>query len=210
MTHEIIHTLKHRLTMPLPGKDAQYGMAPSFRKSIQKDKVSARAGVLILLYPGENGLCTIFTKRHDYPGVHGGQISFPGGKFEPSDGNLVQTALRETEEEIGIRASDIEVLGQLTTLYIPVSEFEVYPTVGYLKTKPSFVAHPGEVKYLIEISLKELLDPSIREEKPYTGTEYSGTIPYFNIRENHVWGATAMILHELLILIRRGGFFLPE
>jgi 8-oxo-dGTP pyrophosphatase MutT (NUDIX family) len=198
MTNEIILHLKHRLTMPLPGKDAQYRMAPSYRSSISKDKVSARAGVLILLYSGENGLCTVFTKRHDYPGAHGGQISFPGGKFESSDPSLVDTALRETEEEIGIKSTDIEVLGQLTKLYIPISEFEVYPTVGYLKTDPMFVADADEVKYLIEISIAELLDPAIRKEKPYSNGEFNGTVPYFNVRENHVWGATAMILNEFL------------
>jgi 8-oxo-dGTP pyrophosphatase MutT (NUDIX family) len=169
--------------------------------NIKKDKVATRAGVLLLLYPNEKELFTVLMKRPEYLGAHSGQISFPGGKFEPADETIVNTALRETEEEIGVATSTIQVLGTLTPLYIPVSEFEVNPVVGFIHNTPRFIADPKEVKYIIEVSLDNLLNPAMKEEKQYTSGEYSGTVPYFNIRGNHVWGATAMILNEFLEMI---------
>ena len=197
----IIPALKNRLSRPLPGLRAQLRMAPSFRSTITKNHKVPRAGVLILLYQGPDGLRIVFMKRPEYDGVHSGQISFPGGKEERSDQSIIHTALRETKEEIGIPVESIQVLGSLTPLYIPVSETEVFPTVGYSIQMPVFQTDPHEVDYLIETDLEAFFDPSILKTKPYNHGKFIGEIPFFDIQGNHVWGATAMILSEFLEII---------
>lgn len=157
---------------------------------------------MILLYPEHGELTTVFMKRTVYPGVHSGQISFPGGRFEPEDSDLQTTALRETEEEFGIDARSIKVLGKLTPLFIPVSRMEVHPFVGYLTERPMFLPDPREVERLIEIRIAALLQASIVKTKPQNYKDYKGFVPYFEVHENHVWGATAMILSEFLEIIR--------
>lgn len=201
MNDTFIRNLKVKLSLPLPGREAQFIMAPSFRKSITKTTITAKAGVLLLLYPNNNEWTIVFMKRQEYIGIHSGQISFPGGKFHPSDTNMECTALRETEEEIGVPAAKITILGPLTKLYIPISEFEVSPLVGFSSSKPVFKIDPYEVQYLIEAKVVDLLNPSIRMEKPYSDNNVTGIIPYFDIDGHEVWGATAMILNEFLTLI---------
>jgi 8-oxo-dGTP pyrophosphatase MutT (NUDIX family) len=202
MTEAIIPQLKYRLTRPLPGKETQLKMAPSFRPDLSPRYSDTKAGVLLLLYPNPNELYLVLTKRPVYQGTHSGQISFPGGKFDPSDKSFVETALRETQEEIGITRHLIEIIGQLTPLYIPVSEIEVFPTVGFTEIRPIFHPDPHEVEFLIEVPLSTLLNPAIKEIKPFESEKFNGIIPYFNIENNHVWGATAMILSEFLEIVR--------
>jgi 8-oxo-dGTP pyrophosphatase MutT (NUDIX family) len=202
MTVKIIPEIKQRLAMSLPGKSAQLQMAPSFRPDILSKSISAQAGVMVLLYPNPTKLYLALTKRTEYPGVHGGQISLPGGKFENGDQNLIETALRETMEEIGIQPSFIEILGQLTPLYIPVSEFEVHPVIGFMHSSPIFTIDKNEVQYIIEVELEFLLSPEAKATKPFANEKYQGNIPYFNINGNEVWGATAMILNEFLEIIK--------
>lgn len=202
MTEIIIPQLKYRLTQPLPGKDAQLKMAPSFRPDLSPKDSDTKAGVLLLLYPNINELCLVLIKRPVYQGIHSGQISFPGGKFEPSDRSLVETALRETQEETGLSHDLIEIIGQLTPLYIPVSEIEVYPIVGFISARPIFHPDPHEVESLIEAPLSSLLAPASKEAKPFKNEKYNGIIPYFNVQNYHVWGATAMILNEFLEIIK--------
>ena len=201
MNVDFIQNLKYKLSLPLPGREAQFLMAPSFRISITKTIVTAKAGVLLLLYPTDDEWSIVFMKRSDYLGIHSGQISFPGGKFDVSDTNMEDTALRETEEEIGVYSNEINILGSLTKLYIPISEFEVYPVVGFSNTRPNFKIDPHEVQYLIEAKLNDLLNLSIRMEKSYSDNNVTGIIPYFNLDGHEVWGATAMILNEFLTLI---------
>jgi 8-oxo-dGTP pyrophosphatase MutT (NUDIX family) len=201
MDEKLIQKIKERLTQPLPGPEAQFQMAPSFRLTMNKTTVTAKAGVLLLLYPKSNEWNIIFMKRPDYEGTHGGQISFPGGKFDPPDENLLETALRETKEEIGVPAITITMLGPLSPLYIPVSEYEVYPFIGFCDSMPEFKIDPHEVDYLIEARVIDLLNPSTRMKKRYSSDRVTGTVPYFNLDGNEVWGATAMILNEFLALI---------
>ena len=198
MNEALITRLKQCLTLPLPGRIAQLKMAPSYRPDVERPANATKAGVLILLYPNPANLHIVFQKRTEYPGVHSAQISFPGGKFDSNDENLVETAIRETEEEIGISNESIEVIGRLTPLYIPVSEIEVYPTVAFMAKKQSFTIDPEEVDYLIEEPLNNLLKPGIIQTKQYTSRQYSGIVPYYDIQGNHVWGATAMILSEFI------------
>jgi 8-oxo-dGTP pyrophosphatase MutT (NUDIX family) len=197
-----IQNLKKRLKKALPGEAAQLMMAPSYRHLFPANEKEGDAGVMILLYPVSGELTTVFMKRTEYPGVHSGQISFPGGRFEKEDIDLQTTALRETEEEFGINAKTIDVLGKLTPLLIPVSRMEVHPFVGYLPQQPMFLPNPEEVASLIEVKISDLLNASTIKTKPHSYKDFNGSIPYYEFEENHVWGATAMILAEFTEIIR--------
>ena len=194
--------LKYRLSLPLPGIDAQLKMAHLERRMNQtryKIPDYARMGaVLILLYEDEGALMTCLIERTQYDGVHSGQIAFPGGKNEPGE-TYAQTALREAGEETGIRSEDVSLLGQLTELYIPPSNFLVHPFVGSIGYRPSFYPQATEVSEVIEIKIDDLADASRRGEKKITLS--NGNIiqtPFFGAKGKTVWGATAMILSEFL------------
>jgi 8-oxo-dGTP pyrophosphatase MutT (NUDIX family) len=201
--HSFIDKLQELLIKPLPGKAAQFLMAPTFRIEIADNEKKELAAVLILLYPIQNNWHTVFMKRTEYPGAHSGQISFPGGKYEVQDIDLKATALRETEEEFGINSGNITVIGNLTPLHIPVSKMDVHPFVGYMRRKPEFNPDPTEVQYLIEVNLDDLFNPSLIETKPFKSNKYEGMVPYYNIKSNHIWGATAMILSEFLEIVKK-------
>jgi 8-oxo-dGTP pyrophosphatase MutT (NUDIX family) len=190
--------LKDRLMQPLPGRDSQFRMAPTYRHSLLETGSKIKAAVMILLYVNQHELYFPLIKRPVYEGAHSGQISFPGGKTDIHDKSMIDTALRECEEEIGIHKNSIEVLGELTKLYIPVSKFEVYPVVGFLPLTTSFIPQASEVETVIEVPLSMILSAQTLETKTikYKGADES--IPFFNIYNHMVWGATAMILSEFI------------
>ena len=134
--------------------------------------------------------------------MHSDQISFPGGKFEKGDKNLIDTALRESHEEIGVPVKDIRILGTLTPLFIPVSNIEVHPAVGYILYEPVFKPDKTEVKSIIETPLDYLLRPDIVKKKTTVIQNMNIQIPYYNFNGRHIWGATAMILSEFLEIIK--------
>jgi 8-oxo-dGTP pyrophosphatase MutT (NUDIX family) len=212
--NDIINRLKIEILKGLPGTDIQWQMASSdrFVKNFPRlpGKNARIAAVLILLYPQNGSIHTVFMQRPDYNGVHGGQISFPGGKKEPEDENVIQTALRETYEETGVDPSNVNIIGTLTPLFIPVSNMIVTPVIGWTNEKPEFNHQSEEVLFLIEADLKKFLDPSIVKLKPFEIRGELVEVKYFDYKGNTIWGATAMILHELLIIIRRSGLFLRE
>jgi 8-oxo-dGTP pyrophosphatase MutT (NUDIX family) len=199
--------LKNELLKPLPGTDVQWKMASSDRMIRDFPRVpgpDARvAAVLILLYPDTGSVHTVFMQRHNYDGVHGGQISFPGGKKEDSDKDIIHTAIREAEEETGIDPEGISVLGTLTPLFIPVSNMIVTPVVGWTEKMPDFKHQPEEVVFLIDAELKRFLDPSTLKIKPFEIRGEMIDVRYFDYNGNVIWGATAMILNELLTIIKR-------
>jgi 8-oxo-dGTP pyrophosphatase MutT (NUDIX family) len=200
--------LKLEIVKGLPGTDVQWAMASSDR--LVKDfprvpgKNAAEAAVLIFLYPIDGVIHTIFIQRPEYNGVHGGQISFPGGKKEPSDSALLQTAIREASEETGIIPSDLKIVGALTPLFIPVSNTVVAPFVGWSEEKPMFMPEVTEVVFIIEADISPFLDYSIIKTKPFEISGEMINIKYFDYKGNVIWGATAMILNELLTIIKRG------
>jgi 8-oxo-dGTP pyrophosphatase MutT (NUDIX family) len=198
-----ISAVKKELGKPLPGIQAQMRMAPSRLRSPQKPIPMRDSGVLLLLYPVKNSWYTVFIKRPEYDGLHSGQISFPGGKFEPGDESLIDTALRESREEIGISLDAVEVLGKLSPLHIPISNFQVLPVVGCLPEKPLFKTDPQEVDYIIETRLDILLNPETAKIKTIQFDDVSIEVPYFEIDSHHIWGATAMILSEFLEVLGR-------
>jgi 8-oxo-dGTP pyrophosphatase MutT (NUDIX family) len=162
------------------------------------------AAVMILLFIRDGSWHTVLMKRPEYAGAHSNQISLPGGKYEDSDADLEETALREIREEIGVDDSRIRILGKLSRLHIPVSGIEVLPVVGYYPESPDFQPDPSEVAHLIEVPLTDLLHPRNTREKFRTLMCKLVRVPYFQIGAEHVWGATAMILSEFLEVIRTG------
>lgn len=206
--------LKYEIRKGLPGTEIQWQMASSDRMLKNFPRVPGKnariAAVLILLYPDKGSIHTVLIQRPDYDGVHGGQVSFPGGKNEPEDDSVIMTALREAHEEIGVDPSKVNIIETLTPLFIPVSNMIVTPVIGWIKEKPVFIHQPEEVVFLIDADLKKLLDPGIVKVKPFEIRGEMIEVKYFDYEGNTIWGATAMILHELLIILRRGCFFLPE
>jgi 8-oxo-dGTP pyrophosphatase MutT (NUDIX family) len=194
----IVELLRSELSRSLPEGASHSKMTPVARSPLNTNIPYQKGGVLILLYPFYNKPNIVFMKRVVDNTPHSGQISFPGGRFEPSDKSLQATALRETEEELGVSASEIEIIGQLTPLEIEVSNVEVWPFVGVSYKSPLFKPNPEEVDYLIEVNVKDLLNPGIIEKKVEVIRGIEIEIPYYNISDNHIWGATAMILSEFL------------
>lgn len=185
-------TLSHLKMMP-PNRAALLKMA--------KEKFSShrKAAVLALLYPcNKDHINLALILRKTYKGVHSNQVGFPGGKYEDSDGSLEYTALRETEEEVGIAKSTIEVISALTKVYIPPSNYMVYPFLGFCKDHLNFQIQESEVEKMIEIPLEFLLDDKAEiKSEQHTATNKLLQVPAFQLGDHDVWGATAMILSEL-------------
>jgi len=192
------------LQRPLPGRAAQYRMAPQPRPGAEPDDqipVGARqGGVLILFYPYEAQPYLPLILRPTYEGVHSGQVALPGGGQESGDADIVATALREAQEEIGIAQQEITVLGQLTPLYVFASNYLVQPTVAWTPHHPRFQLDTREVAALIEMPLVALLDPANYRLENWQLRGRDVEVPFFHIQEYTIWGATAMILSELLAL----------
>lgn len=189
--------------------EAHMKMAPLERVSSLStkdylDKNPKKAAVMMLLYPRNNKAHLALIVRNSYPGIHASQIAFPGGKVEPTDIDLKFTALRETHEEIGVSPDVIEVVRPFSELYIPPSNFLVSPFLGIVHEEITFVPSPYEVKRVLELPLKELLDDRIIT-KVIMSTSYAENIsvPVFNVDKYVVWGATAMMMSELKETIRK-------
>ena len=140
-------------------------------------------------------------KRPTYNGAHSGQVSFPGGKFEQQDLDLNFTALRETHEEIGVAPEEVSLIGKLSDLFIIASNFKVHPSVGFVPSRPQFIPDPLEVEEVLEVSLSHLYDLTQRGVEPMRFENYTIHSPYFDVQGHVVWGATAMMLSELLQVI---------
>jgi len=158
--------------------------------------------VLILLYPDDGLIKFPLTKRAEYPGAHSGQISFPGGKAEPGE-TAEQTALREGEEEIGIHPSSIEIIGKLSDFFVIPSNFIVTPVVGIQRTRPDFTPDPIEVVRILEGTIEGLIhDNAVAVKEIIAARLYNIRAPHFVVEDEIVWGATAMMLNELRMVIR--------
>ncbi|HAI76862.1 MAG TPA: coenzyme A pyrophosphatase [Microscillaceae bacterium] len=199
-------------TDPLPGVEAQKRLAPPgrFPKEGEPNPYVANdqtrfAAVLLLLYPDPTRQQLVFpliVRTEQEGSVHSGQVAFPGGKVEPGE-NPLETALRETAEEIGVKVSPEQVLGELTEIYIPPSNFMVYPFVAYVEQKPLFLPDAQEVASIFETPVAKLLSDDTRKIKP---VQYKGMdllLPYLDLDQNMVWGATAMILSEFAEVWRK-------
>lgn len=157
--------------------------------------------VLMLLYEKERQLHLVLTRRRDDLQAHAGQISFPGGRSEPQE-TLKETALRETREEVGIQPAAITILGQLTSIYIFPSDFEVHPFVGWHEGAPVFRPQPEEVAEIVETPLAALFDEQTRREELWEWRDGTLHVPFYQIGEHKVWGATAMMLSDFVERVR--------
>lgn len=206
MIVEFASELQKRIIKGLPGIPAQKQMAPRTdidARFVEAASVNARQGaVLILFYPDDGEIWFPLIQRPTYQGAHSGQIALPGGKMDPGDHDLVETALRETEEEIGVDRNIIKTIGTLTPLFIPASNFKILPVVGYVPLKPVFVPDAFEVKSIIHAKLHDLRDapPLIKTISLASGIKVEA--PYYNVMDHVVWGATAMILSEMFYLLK--------
>jgi len=190
---------------PLPGKEAQLLMSPSvrFTGTRMPEPLNAReSSVLILLYVKNGAWHIPLMKRPVYSGAHSGQVSLPGGKTEEGDNSYFATAIREAEEEIGINGAEVELLGELTSLYIPNSNFVVYPQVGVIHTEPQFKPDRREVEVLIETPIAELANPKNIKRFNRNINNIKVEAPFFSYNNFEIWGATAMILSEFLQVLK--------
>ncbi|GAB3809375.1 CoA pyrophosphatase [Spirosoma humi] len=201
--HTFADHLRQRLQEPLPGEAAHKKMASTarYRLGIKPNERTRRSAVLICFYPYQNSIYLPLILRPQYDGVHAGQMAFPGGRMERIDENLTRTALREAQEEVGIRVSDVKVLGLLTELYIPPSNFYVQPVVGVLPYRPDFYPDPREVEAVVEVSLDTLLDETIVGDSQIEVRGVLVDAPFYQIQGYRVWGATAMMISELLMVM---------
>ncbi|MCC7245616.1 MAG: CoA pyrophosphatase [Saprospiraceae bacterium] len=211
MLPDFLQQIKDRLNQPLPGREVQYEMA-SLRRIQELTSLSFSAPddakiacVLILTWPDASGnWATALIQRTSNPNDrHSGQISFPGGRYEPDDPSLEHVALREAQEEIGIAPDQVAIIGRLTELYIPVSNFLVHPFVGWTPREPSFVLQAGEVERILTPTLSWLRQPQAKKATSIqigSGAQLTN-VPFFDVENHVVWGATAMIINELLAIL---------
>lgn len=196
------------MSLPLPGEVAQLKMSPSSRYTdlLHFDRQKARASsVMILLHQNKEGqMCFPLIKRQEYNGIHSGQISLPGGKTESFDASMADTALRETEEELGINRQTVEIVGPLSPIFIPVSNFEVHPFVGWWHEPSPFNPDVKEVHSIVELELQYLMNQA---DDCKFGLQVNGheiSAPFYAAGVHKVWGATAMILCEFKELLMSG------
>ncbi len=201
--HDLIDKLSGRLVRPLPGQDAQFKMAPVVRRHFQPPPSSALDACVVALFfqKNEDWKIVLIERVNNNPNDrHGGQISFPGGKLDAGDNSLEAGALREAEEEIGIKRNEMSILGKLTEVYIPVSNFLVHPFVAVAATEPQFVRQEREVQSILEVSFGHFHRPENRaiRDMRVSPNMILREVPYFDVFGSVVWGATAMILSELV------------
>lgn len=204
-----IHALEQELAGPKPGINAQLGMSPNPRPGhqiyLEVENTCNKAGVLVLLYPREDRLHLVLTKRTDKVDFHKGQISFPGGRLETGE-DLEQAAIREAQEELDVDPGSVRILGKLTPLFIPPSNYTIYPVVALTENRPYFQPSPLEVAEVLEIPLEHLLDPVNVRREIWSIRDAEVEVPYFSFGYHKIWGATAMVLAELLAILKEINF----
>lgn len=204
---DIANFLKQVEAEALPGWDAQRLMSPSYRGHYSMEKIlelKPRLGsVAIILYEKEEQLFFVLTQRHDYDGAHSGQISFPGGKNE-MDEDLLATAIRESKEEIGVQLFEHQHCLSLSPIFIPPSHFLVHPFIFYCASDMQFLRDEFEVKEILEIPLHLLLDDQFKTKSDINvrGSLLKG-VPSYVFGDKMVWGATAIILSELEMILKK-------
>jgi 8-oxo-dGTP pyrophosphatase MutT (NUDIX family) len=213
MLEELKEKLNVVLREDLPGAHAHSMMMPVARDARlrlpENQAAPVKSAVLVLFYENEDGhLKFPLIQRPEYNGAHSAQVSLPGGKQEPGDTDLVFTALRETQEEIGIDPADVEVVGKLSEIFIWVSNYQVIPIVGITRKRPHFVLDELEVQEIIEADLFDIINPAKRKEGTIVARgKYKIRTPYFDIDNRVVWGATAMMLSELSVVVSKTHLF---
>jgi len=204
MKDSSILKLKQRLTQNLPGH-LSHAKVMEHRKPVNgidfQKRLPRKSAVLLHLYMHSGQLHLSYIERPEYQGVHSRQISFPGGKAELEDVSLMQTAIREAQEEVNIKLENLEVIGMLSEIYIPPSNFLVQPYVSFQKKRPNFIPDPREVSQIIELPVKDLLNQKLAEHQISAGKQQLRVNGY-ELKGKVMWGATAMITTEFLDVFR--------
>lgn len=200
--------IKLRLKNPLPALTSHLKMAPPTRKTEleaarEAMQFAKKSAVMILLFHVHNKLKVVFIRRSFYVGIHAGQMAFPGGRFEESDETVEQTAFREIEEEIGVSRDKIELLGRISDIYVPPSNFLISVFVGYLSEKPVYKPDEREVAEVIEVDFDEFLQPENKDVKSFhvPSANHSVEAPYYKTTQCDIWGASAMVMSELVDIL---------
>lgn len=209
---DTLRILEEKFAGPMPGFKAQMRMTPNPRPGnrlyFEVENSSIKAGVLLLFYPFKDKLFLVFTCRTENVDFHKGQISLPGGRQEPEE-SLEQTALREAQEELKIDPDSVRILGRLTPLYIPPSNYCIYPIAGFAETRPDFQPAAQEVAEVLEIPLKHFLGSENTHKETWVIRGAEVEVPFYLFRGYKIWGATAMVLAELVEVLKRGDQFFP-
>jgi 8-oxo-dGTP pyrophosphatase MutT (NUDIX family) len=206
---EFTYKISNLKNLELPGVESQHKLAPVLRIN-ELDAIDIntkkpnKAGVMAVFYPNNKGIThLVLILRKTYKGVHSNQVGFPGGRVENYDRNLMQTALRETEEEVGIPQAEVRVLKKLTKLYIPPSNFWVHPYIGLIDRTPELIRQESEVEKILEVDLEDFLDEkNLISQELSTSYAKNIQVPAFSLNGHIVWGATAMMLSELKDLLK--------
>ena len=195
----LCHHFKRQLENRLPGSASHLKMLPPGRILAVPSKEFSyhESAVLVILFPYQDKIWTCLIRRPASMKNHAGQIAFPGGKREQEDDSLIRTALREAREEIGIDVKSVEILGELSAVYVQVSKFLIKPVLGWLEQMPELVADSAEVDEVIFISLEDLANQANRCDKEMVTMTGVQSVPGYDINGLFIWGATAMILSEL-------------
>jgi 8-oxo-dGTP pyrophosphatase MutT (NUDIX family) len=198
-----INSLSSKLKRPLPGVEFQKKFMHEERlmSTVIPNDTTRQSAVLIAFYPSDGDVFLPLILRPAYDGTHGGQMALPGGKMEYADENLTRTALREAQEEIGVKAMDVNIIGELTEVFIPVSNFVVKPIVGYLDYKPDFFPDKKEVEKIFEVKFSDFLKSQNQGIRNITVGKRNLTVPGFNIQNQWIWGATALIVNEVVEVV---------
>lgn len=204
--------LKKAFNVQLPGEYAHRLMLPKGRDLYPLDKEAniLQSSVLMLLFPDRGILHTCLIRRPSSMKNHGGQLAFPGGRFEPSDINLEQTALRESFEEIGTDRNQIELIGALTPLYVQVSNFSIHPFIGWCETEPQFRIDKSEVDELFKIPINKFVKHHVPYYQKVNTAHGPLDVPGFYIDQLFIWGATAMIISEFIEIFKTEFFECPQ
>lgn len=195
--------------IPLPAESSQFKMSPPFREKLQEEQIDAikkakSAGVVALFYPDHaTNTKLVLILRKTYKGVHSAQVGFPGGKLEKTDASIQDAAVRETWEEVGVPENQVEILRAMTKVYIPPSNFFVYPFIGISRITPNFIKQDSEVEAIIEVSLQDFIsDTNVVTKTVSTSYSLQVDVPAFQLNNHIVWGATAMMLSEIKDLLK--------
>lgn len=201
---DIIGPLSNRLSEKLPGQKAHLLTKVKTKSLItfpNRPQNALPAAVLILLFPKQKDIHFFLTIRSSEVEHHKGQISLPGGAWEKGE-PLVQTALRETKEEIGVNPDEIKILGSLTSFFAPVTGFMIHPYVGWADKEPATQINELEVKSIFTATIDELLSEKTFQSEQWMIRGNDATVPFFNFNGNRVWGVTATILSEFKFVLK--------
>lgn len=204
---ELTRFLEKRVRLSMPGNTAHQMMKPKMANgaplNLKHSTPPRKGGVLILLYEDDGVVRFPLIQRPNYEGIHSGQMALPGGRYEEEDKNQYQTALRESNEEIGVDQNEVEVIGSLSEFFVAASNYMVLPVIGKITAKPTFIPEPREVDEIVTPSVNHLVDPKRLKEKEITvSSGFKMHCPYYDLEDRTVWGATAMMLSEMVAILK--------